>query len=221
MHQTAILYFATLVLMVRGESNVEIPVNHQSSLKIDCSPRNIDLKNCPSDAECSKLGPECLSCMCPSDCQYGQTNIVICRPHQGLTCSGEQDVALRFNCRYCYQTNIDQHLCRDNFECQSTGDPNKLYFRANCTVHDDVICLGRRNFMKQKQCNWTGGYKWTTALALSITLGGFGADRFYLGHWQEGIGKLFSFGGLGVWTLVDVILIGIRYVGPADGSLYI
>ena len=45
--------------------------------------------------------------------------------------------------------------------------------------------------------------------------------RFYLGHWQEGIGKLFSFGGLGVWTLVDVVMIGIRYVGPADGSLYI
>jgi hypothetical protein len=46
-------------------------------------------------------------------------------------------------------------------------------------------------------------------------------SRFYLGHWQEGIGKLFSFGGLGVWTLVDVIMVAIRYVGPADGSLYI
>ena len=33
--------------------------------------------------------------------------------------------------------------------------------------------------------------------------------RFYLGHWQEGIGKLFSFGGLGVWTLVDVVLVAI------------
>lgn len=32
--------------------------------------------------------------------------------------------------------------------------------------------------MKQKKCNWTGGYKWSTAMALSITLGGFGADRF-------------------------------------------
>lgn len=56
---------------------------------------------------------------------------------------------------------------------------------------------------------------------LSVTLGGFGADRFYLGSWREGIGKLFSFGGLGVWTLVDVILIASGYVGPADGSLYI
>lgn len=45
--------------------------------------------------------------------------------------------------------------------------------------------------------------------------------RFYLGHWQEGIGKLFSFGGLGVWTLIDVLLISIRYLGPADGSLYL
>ena len=54
-----------------------------------------------------------------------------------------------------------------------------------------------------------------------MTLGGLGADRFYLGLWREGIGKLFSFGGLGVWTLVDVILIAIGYVGPADDSLYI
>ena len=55
----------------------------------------------------------------------------------------------------------------------------------------------------------------------SITLGGFGADRFYLGHWRAGIGKLFSFGGLGVWTIVDVILVASGYVGPADNSLYI
>lgn len=99
--------------------------------------------------------------------------------------------------------------------------------------------------MKNLPCNWTVGYRWSTALILSITLGGFGADRyinltsiiwnigeinfikyswkcrFYLGHWQEGIGKLFSFGGLGVWTLIDVILISMRYLGPADGSLYI
>lgn len=77
---------------------------------------------------------------------------------------------------------------------------------------------------------------------MSVTLGGFGADRFYLGHWQvlmiarlfynnflpiicifyqEGIGKLFSFGGAGVWTLVDVILVAVGYLKPADGSVYI
>lgn len=59
------------------------------------------------------------------------------------------------------------------------------------------------------------------SLSFSITLGGFGADRFYLGHWEEGLGKFFSFGGLGVWTLVDIVLVGIGYITPADGSLYI
>ncbi|KAG5326743.1 AMX protein, partial [Acromyrmex heyeri] len=98
---------------------------------------------------------------------------------------------------------------------------NPLLEQTNCTVNNDILCLGRRKFMKNLPCNWTVGYRWSTALILSITLGGFGADRFYLGHWQEGIGKLFSFGGLGVWTLIDVILISMRYLGPADGSLYI
>lgn len=88
-------------------------------------------------------------------------------------------------------------------------------------MNDEVICMGRRVFHKNLLCNWTGGYRWSTAVVLSITLGGFGADRFYLGHWQEGVGKLFSFGGLGVWTLIDAILITLRFLGPADGSLYI
>lgn len=52
----------------------------------------------------------------------------------------------------------------------------------------------------------------------SITLGGFGVDRFYLGNWQEGFGKLFSFGGLGFWTLIDVILIWVGYLKPLDGN---
>lgn len=56
---------------------------------------------------------------------------------------------------------------------------------------------------------------------ISITLGGFGIDRFYLGNWQEGVGKLFSFGGLGVWTLIDVILVATGYLKPMDGSIMI
>ena len=59
------------------------------------------------------------------------------------------------------------------------------------------------------------------SLSLSVTLGGFGVDRFYLEQWGSTVGKLISFGGLGVWTILDVILIWTGYVGTADGSAYI
>ena len=54
----------------------------------------------------------------------------------------------------------------------------------------------------------------------SITLGGFGVDRFYLGYWDSALGKLFSFGGVGLWTILDVVLVGSGYLPPADGSFF-
>ncbi len=45
------------------------------------------------------------------------------------------------------------------------------------------------------------------ALVLSVFLGGLGIDRFYLGKVWTGLLKLLTFGGLGIWWLIDVILI--------------
>lgn len=47
----------------------------------------------------------------------------------------------------------------------------------------------------------------TTALLLSIFLGVYGIDRFYIGHTGMGVGKLLTCGGLGIWALVDWFLI--------------
>ncbi|MBD1543031.1 NINE protein [Arthrobacter sp. IA7] len=42
---------------------------------------------------------------------------------------------------------------------------------------------------------------------LSLLLGVLGVDRFYLGKVGTGILKLVTFGGLGIWALIDLILV--------------
>ncbi|KAI9146619.1 TM2 domain-containing protein [Paramyrothecium foliicola] len=44
------------------------------------------------------------------------------------------------------------------------------------------------------------------AMLLSLFLGNLGADQFYAHHWLLAVFKLLTFGGLGVWSLVDMIL---------------
>ena len=47
----------------------------------------------------------------------------------------------------------------------------------------------------------------TTAIILSVLIGHFGIDRFYIGDTGLGIAKLLTCGGVGIWTLVDWFLI--------------
>lgn len=43
----------------------------------------------------------------------------------------------------------------------------------------------------------------TTALILSLFLGVYGIDRFFIGHTGLGIGKLITCGGCGLWAIID------------------
>jgi len=53
---------------------------------------------------------------------------------------------------------------------------------------------------------------------LSIFAGQFGIDRFYLGKIGTGVLKLITFGGFGIWWLIDIILIVTDNMKDADGK---
>lgn len=46
-------------------------------------------------------------------------------------------------------------------------------------------------------------------LLLCLLLGGFGIHRFYVGKIGTGILQIITFGGLGFWVLVDLIMIAV------------
>lgn len=79
-------------------------------------------------------------------------------------------------------------------------------------------------FLKAKELiffeNRYTGYRYSTALIFSVLLGWLAVDRFYLGYCCIGIGKILTLGGLGVWWLVDLVLLIKGEIMPADGSLY-
>ncbi|XP_068620130.1 TM2 domain-containing protein almondex [Battus philenor] len=225
-----LIIFNTIHVTDMANNNMDIQ-KKEGKLKEDSTDKNFNfngnddyLKSCPvvdrEVPECVSLNYPCITCERSIDCLYGSLYNYTCFVKPKIVCNGSKTFNRSAVCRFCYQTDKWEHRCDQKANCNSLASPTK-YYLTNCTVSDDIICLGKRRFLKKIRCSWTAGTRWGTALILALTLGGFGADRFYLGHWQEGIGKLFSFGGLGVWTLVDALLIGIHHLGPADGSLYI
>ena|SRR5210317_227400 len=89
----------------------------------------------------------------------------------------------------------------------STADEIK---KLNELLRDMVISQEEFDSQKEKLLNTsTSGSdsQWVVTLLLAFLLGVIGAHRFYVGKTGTGILMLLTFGGLGIWLLIDLILI--------------
>jgi len=89
----------------------------------------------------------------------------------------------------------------------STADEIK---KLNELLRDRVISQEEFDSQKEKLLNSStpgSDSQWVVILLLAFLLGVIGAHRFYVGKTGTGILMLLTFGGLGIWLLIDLILI--------------
>ncbi|GFR03183.1 TM2 domain-containing protein CG10795 [Trichonephila clavata] len=134
-----------------------------------------------------------------------------------------------------YETNcsnllMGQYLCLPPDIDPKTQQPRSCQknnvAKVLCKTIHGIICkhgtgLNETMFEKDIDCEYTNGYSYETALLLSLFLGMFGIDRFYLGYPAIGLAKLCTLGFMFLGQLIDIILIALQVVGPADGSHYV
>ena len=60
--------------------------------------------------------------------------------------------------------------------------------------------------------------QWLITFLLCWFLGVFGVHRFYAGHTGTGILMLITFGGCGIWWLIDFIMIIVGNFRDSDGN---
>jgi TM2 domain-containing membrane protein YozV len=83
---------------------------------------------------------------------------------------------------------------------------NAMYFKHNqlMYVRERLIAMDESKWVYVQTLQLKDP---TISLIISILVGALGIDRFLIGDTGLGIAKLFTCGGLGIWVLVDWILI--------------
>jgi len=83
---------------------------------------------------------------------------------------------------------------------------NSKFFESHhlMQVRDRMLALDDSRWMMVQSLSF---YDPTTCLIVSLLGGALGIDRFIIGDIGMGVGKLLTFGGCGIWTIIDFFLI--------------
>lgn len=157
-----------------------------------------------------------------NNCVLDTNETFQCTVFPSTMCDGPRTFDLTFPCRYCFQLPENDIICEPLTDCTHNIALSRPKTMANddttiCKAHS--YCIGNSIFRKKAQCMKSDKSQ-KYAFLLSLTLGCFAADRFYLGYYTIAAFKCLTFGGFGIVYLLDLTLIALGYLGPADGSLY-
>ena len=100
----------------------------------------------------------------------------------------------------------------------STADEIK---KLNDLLKERVITQEEFDLQKEKLLNYsttTSTTDWLTLFLLTFFVGVLGVHRFYVGKIGTGFLMLLTLGGLGVWFLVDLILVVTGQFTNKDGE---
>lgn len=88
-------------------------------------------------------------------------------------------------------------------------------FCPNCGTN---LKVGATNKVVQEDSD-KSEKSWIAALLLCIFLGGLGVHRFYAGRIGTGLLMLFTCGGCGIWSIIDLIIIAVGSFRDGEGKL--
>ena len=116
----------------------------------------------------------------------------------------------RFICSECKVDINGKAVCKT---CIETG----VFEANNKYKYDRTNKQGYNNYYSSNLTQKS----WLVTLLLCLFVGTLGVHRFYVGKIGTGILQLITFGGFGIWTLVDIILIACKKFTDANGDLIV